>query len=187
MPEYQNSIQETSFSFIYPYKSNLIKSIINLPSLLITYLTASCLNLNAIEDDNNSIISFNLGGVHMSLAWIICLLLLLVVPAIMVFLGQTRKNLGVNIGAKYGYGSQLALSSAAAWAHAQALCPKRYILWGAILAVSTALLMLVALNANALSVCIYAFTLLLYELLTWGIVLCTVESGLRKYLGIKES
>ena len=123
----------------------------------------------------------------MSLAWLLCLLLLMAIPAIMLYAGHIRKGLGKTIGAKYGYSTHLSLSSAEAWAHAQAACTKPYMLWGAILAIVCALLMLVALGAEASSVCIYAFTLLLLELLVWGIVLCTVESSLRRLLGIKES
>ena len=57
---------------------------------------------------------------------------------------------------------------------------------GAVLAVVTLLLMLVALGAQALSVFIYSFTLLLLELVVWGVAVCTVESSLRRHLGIKE-
>lgn len=123
----------------------------------------------------------------MSLAWLLCLLLLMVVPAIMLYAGHVRKNLGTKVGAKHGYSTRLSLSSPEAWAHAQAACIKPYTLRGAILAVVCALLMLVSLGAEASSICIYAFILLLLELLVWGIVLCTVESSLRKLLGIKES
>ena len=123
----------------------------------------------------------------MSFEWVLCTLLLMIVPAIMVYAGYVRKDRCAKIGAKYGYTTELSLSSEKAWAYAQAACPKRYMVSGAVLAAVVVLLMLVALGAEAQSVFIYGFTLLLLELLVWSIAVCTVESGLRKLLGIKEA
>ena len=122
----------------------------------------------------------------MSLEWILCVLLLMIVPAIMLYVGNIRKSGCAKVGAKYGYTTKLSLSSEKAWAYAQAASPKRYMVSGAVLAVAMVLLMLVALGAEAQSIFIYGFTLLLVELLVWGIVVCMVESGLRKLLGVKE-
>ena len=122
----------------------------------------------------------------MSFEWILCTLLLMIIPAIMIYAGYVRQSRCAQVGAKYGYTTQLSLSSEKAWAYAQSACPKRYMVWGVVLAVVDLLLMLLPLGAEPLSIAIYAFTLLLLELLVWGVVVCTVESGLRKLLGIKE-
>ena len=122
----------------------------------------------------------------MSFEWILCLLLLMIIPAIMVYAGYVRQSCCAKVGAKYGYTTRLSLSSPEAWAHAQAECPKRYMVSGGVLVAVALLLMLVSLGAPAQTVFIYGFTLLLLELLVWGIVVCSVESGLRKLLGIKE-
>lgn len=122
----------------------------------------------------------------MSLTWILCLLLLMIIPSIMVYAGYMRQNHCTKLGAKYGYTTRLSLSSAEAWAFAQSLCPKRYMISGAVLGIVSILLMLLALDKNSLSVCIYSVVVALLQLLVWGIVLCTVESRLRKMLGIKE-
>ena len=47
-------------------------------------------------------------------------------------------------------------------------------------------MMLMALNLNAVSTCIYAVVVLFFELIVWSFVFISVESGLRKLLGIKE-
>lgn len=122
----------------------------------------------------------------MSLIFIACLAALLVVPAIMVYAGYKRQKLCNNIGAKHGYTTPLSLSRPEAWAYAQNACVKRYMISGVILAVISMLMMTLAADVNAAGMAAYAATLLLFELIVWGFVVISVESGLRKLLGVKE-
>ena len=123
----------------------------------------------------------------MSLTFILCLAVLLSVPALLIYIGYTRQNLCGSIGAKLGYASALALSSPEAWAFAQKSSVKRYIVTGAITAVIAVLLMLPAIGVHAVGTLVYTITLLLFEILVWGILIISVESGLRKLLGVRES
>ena len=127
------------------------------------------------------------GGIPMFLIWLLCLAALLVVPAIMVYCGYIRQNLCSKIGAKFGYRSALSLSSAEAWAFAQKNSVKRYIVAGAITGVIAIALMLPTIGLHAAGLLSYSVTLLLFELLTWGFIIISVESGLRTLLGVKES
>ena len=122
----------------------------------------------------------------MSIAWILCFALLLVIPANMIVAGYYRQKFCSKIGSKFGYATKLALSSQTAWDYAQRACPKRYTIWGVLTAASALFMMLMALNLNAVSTCIYAAVVLLFELLIWSFVFISVESGLCKLLGIKE-
>ena len=123
----------------------------------------------------------------MSLIWLLCLAALLVVPAIMIYCGYIRQNICNNVGAKFGYNSALALSSANAWAYAQKSSVKRYIVSGAIIAAVAIALMIPAMDVHTMGLLSYSATLLLFELLVWGFVIISVESGLRTLLGVKES
>ena len=122
----------------------------------------------------------------MSLTWILCLLLLMIIPAIMVYIAHMRQNHCSKIGAKFGYASDLARTSQQAWDYAQRACPARYMITGVVLAIAALLMMLMARGINAVSTCIFASIILLLELLVWGFVYLSVESGLRKLLGIKD-
>ena len=122
----------------------------------------------------------------MSIAWILCVAVLLVIPANMIVAGYYRQHSCSKMGAKFGYATKLALTSQGAWDYAQRACPRRYIIVGVILALIALLMMLMALGINAVSTCIFASVILLLELLVWGFVYLSVESGLRKLLGIKD-
>ena len=123
----------------------------------------------------------------MSLTYILCLAALLSIPALLIYIGYIRQNHCGSVGAKLGYASALALSSPEAWTFAQKSSVKRYIVTGAITAVIAVLLMLPAISVHAVGTLVYTITLLLFEILVWGILVISVESGLRKLLGVKES
>ena len=122
----------------------------------------------------------------MSIAWILCFALLLVIPVNMIVAGYYRQHSCSKIGAKFGYATKLALSSEHAWDFAQRACPKRYTIAGVLLIAFALSMMCMARKLNAVSICIFASIILLTELLVWGFVFLSVESGLRKLLGIKE-
>lgn len=119
--------------------------------------------------------------------WLLCLAVLLVIPVIMIYCGYIRQNNCSKLGAKFGYRTALSLSTAEAWAYAQNTSVKRYIIAGAISGVVAAVLMLPAIGLHTVGLFAYSATLLLFELLVWGFIIISVESGLRKLLGIKES
>lgn len=123
----------------------------------------------------------------MSLVWLLCLAALLLVPVALIYCGFIRQNICNNVGAKFGYDSALALSSPKAWAYAQKASVKRYIVSGVITGIAAIALMIPAMGVHATGLLAYSATLLLFELLVWCILLITVESGLRKLLGVKES
>ena len=77
----------------------------------------------------------------MSLSFILCAAALLVVPAIMIFCGLVRKNLCGKIGSKFGYKTELSMTSMDAWNYAQNACPVLYTAIGAGLLAGTALMM----------------------------------------------
>ena len=122
----------------------------------------------------------------MSIAWILCFALLLVIPVNMIVAGYYRHHSCSKLGSKFGYTSALALCSQQAWDYAQHACPMRYIITGACLAAFALLMMRLAYGANTLSVCTFSVVILLTEALIWSIVYVSVESGLRKLLGIKN-
>lgn len=119
--------------------------------------------------------------------WLLCLAALLVIPAIMIYCGYIRQSICNNLGAKFGYRTALSLSTAEAWAYAQKSSVKHYIVAGAITGVVAAALMIPAIGLHTAGLFSYSATLLLFELLVWGFVIISVESGLRKLLGVKES
>lgn len=121
----------------------------------------------------------------MSVTWLICLAILLVIPVVLVYAGYMRQNHCNNLGAKFGYTTRLSLTSPESWAHAQKACPVRYIVAGAALAVFAVLMMLGAQGVSSLSMCIFAGTILLVELMVWEFIVISVESGLRALLGVK--
>jgi len=123
----------------------------------------------------------------MSVTWILCLAALLAIPVLMIYIGFTRQKLCSCVGAKLDYDSALAVSSPEAWAYAQKHSVKRYKIAGCVTGVIAILLILLALDVHAVGTLAYTATLLLYELLVWGFLVISVESGLRKLLGIKES
>lgn len=122
----------------------------------------------------------------MSLAFVLCMVSLLVIPAVMVFCGKVRQNLCGRIGDKFGYKSELSMVNMEAWNYAQNACPVRYMVTGVILAVAAMALLFMAIDAEPVAVVIYSMTLLLAQILTWGFVIISVESGLRKLLGVKN-
>ena len=154
-------------------------------------LHAGILDLILLENDNIDIHLHTFfceikEGFIMSIAWILCVAVLLVIPANMIIAGYYRQHSCNKLGAKFGYASNLALSSQQAWDYAQRACPMRYIIAGVILVLIALLMMLLALGIDAVSTCIFASVILLLELLVWGFVYISVESGLRKLLGINE-
>ena len=122
----------------------------------------------------------------MSLSFILCAAALLVVPAIMIFCGLVRKNLCGKIGSKFGYKTELSMTSMDAWNYAQNACPVLYTAIGAGLLAGTALMMRYAVGASSVAVIVYSATLLLFQCFFWGVAVIVVESGLRNLLGIKS-
>ena len=121
----------------------------------------------------------------MSASFILCMAALLVVPAIMIFCGVVRRNLVGKVGGKFGYKTQLSMTNLDAWNYAQKACPTRYIVAGALLAAGAAWLMRLAYGAAPVAVVIYSATVLLFQLFFWGMIVISVESGLRRLLGVK--
>lgn len=122
----------------------------------------------------------------MSFVWILCLAALLVIPAIMIYAGMIRKNQCSNLGHKFGYKTKNSMASQDAWDLAQKLCPTRYIVTGIILGVIAIAMMLPNTAAKSASLFVYSITIILFQLLVWGIIVITVENGVRNLLGIKE-
>ena len=122
----------------------------------------------------------------MSFHFILCLIALLVTPALDVALGFTRGK-GLNFGAKFGYKTSLSLSSADAWAHAQHASGTRYIITGIVMSIVTVLIMRLVPDTNAMNLYIFSVTLFLMQSVFEILLISSVESELRAKYGKKVS
>ena len=122
----------------------------------------------------------------MSMTFVMCVAMLLVIPAAMIFLGAVRKTLVGKKGGKFGYKTELSMLSQEAWDFAQKACVTRYIGGGAAIAVGSAWLMSLAMGAAPIAFVVYSLTVVLFQCLALAIVTISVEMGLRKLLGVTD-
>ena len=122
----------------------------------------------------------------MSMSLVVCVAMLIVIPAVMVFFGAVRKNLAGKIGGKFGYKTELSMTSQEAWDFAQKACVTRYVVGGIAIAAGTAWLMSLAMGVAPVAFVVYSLTVVLFQCLALACVTMSVEMGLRKLLGVKD-
>ena len=120
------------------------------------------------------------------MTFVVCVAMLLVIPAGMVFLGAARKTLVGKKGGKFGYKTELSMFNQEAWDFAQKACVTRYMAGGVAIAAGSAWLMSLAMGAAPIAFVVYSLTVVLFQSLALAVVTISVETGLRSLLGIKD-
>ena len=115
--------------------------------------------------------------------WILCIFIMLVIPAVTAQTGLLRLRSCSTPDAERGYRSELSLSSPEAWAYAQKACGPRYIAGGLLMAVLP-LLMAPSLPVKTPApLFVFTGTVVLFQTAIVVILIYTVESGLHKRFG----
>lgn len=117
--------------------------------------------------------------------WILCVFIMLVIPAITAQTGFLRLKSCAEFDAPRGYHSALALLSPEAWSYAQKASSMSYLITGIVMAVLS-LLTAYGLPADSpLTLFIFTGTILLFQSAVVIVLISCVESGLRKRFGKK--
>lgn len=115
--------------------------------------------------------------------WILCVFIMLVIPAITAQTGFLRLRLCREPAAARGYRSELSLLSPEAWAYAQKACGPRYIVGGLAMA-ALPLLMLPSLPIKTPTpLFVYTGTVVLFQTAVVVLLIYSVESGLHRRFG----
>ena len=119
--------------------------------------------------------------------WILCVFILLVIPAVTAQTGYLRLKHCSAFDAERGYRSALALSCPEAWAYAQKASSTSYLVTGIVMA---ALSLLTAWGMPAdspLTLFIFTGTIVLFQSAAVVVLIACVESGLRRRFGKKAA
>lgn len=115
----------------------------------------------------------------MSIHWILCFVFLMITPVLTIAAGILRGKGLKTIGQKGGYNTLLSVSSQEAWNIAQALCGKRYVIFGIVMAVLSGIILFAVPDSNTLNLYIFTGMLLLVQGLFEILLISSVEMALR--------
>lgn len=116
----------------------------------------------------------------MSVTWILCQLIMLVIPAYFAFVGWVRLNKAPAMNAKAGYNSESSTLSEQAWAFAQKICGKRYLIASIVLAVFSLVLANIMDAPNDISMILLAVIFAALQITIFIVLMATIEVSIRK-------
>ena len=116
---------------------------------------------------------------------ILCVFIMLVVPAVTSQTGYLRLRRCAEMDAERGYRSALALSCPEAWSYAQKASSTSYLVTGIVMALLSLLVAYGTPADSPLTLFIFTGTIVLFQSAAVIVLIACVESGLRKRFGKK--
>lgn len=117
--------------------------------------------------------------------WILCVFIMLVIPAVTAQTGYLRLKSCAAFDAERGYRSALALSCPEAWSYAQKASSTSYLVTGIVMALLSLLVAYGTPADSPLTLFIFTGTIVLFQSAAVIVLIACVESGLRKRFGKK--